>query len=138
MTGKVSFAKEIVISVSNKIGVLADVAGIIADHGINVAAIAGYGKSEKKEAEVLLVTSDNARAVDVLKKSGYGVPGERDVLILELENKPGVLKTVTAVLAGIGADIKHIYGSACPGGCPSTIVLNTSDNEKALASFKNL
>ena len=138
MIRKVIFAKEIIISVSNKIGVLAGVAGIIADHGINVAALAGYGKSEKKEAEVLLVTSDNLRAVDVLKKNGYGIPGERDVLVLELENKPGVLKTVTAVLAENGIDIKHIYGSACPGGCPATIVLNTSDNEKALVAFKKL
>lgn len=138
MIRKVIAAREIIISVSNKIGVLADVAAIVADHGINIGAIAGYGKSDKKEAEVLLVTSDNLRAVDALKKSGYGVPAERDVLVLELENKPGVLKTITRVLAENGVDIKHVYGSACPGGCPATVVLNTSDNVKALVAFKKV
>ena len=62
----------------------------------------------------------------------------KHTLSVLVENKPGVLKTITRVLEDNGVDIKHVYGSSCPGGCPATIVLNTSDNEKALVAFKKL
>jgi len=134
MLKNANLAKEIVVTVVNKIGVLADMSKILADHGINIEAVAGY--SVELEAKIMLVTDDNLRAMDALKMNNYKSLAEKDILLVELENKAGALKNITAKLASAGIDIKYIYGTACPTGCPATIALSTSDNDKALVVFK--
>ena len=134
MIKSAQLSKEIVVTVSNKIGVLAEMSKLVADHGINIDAVAGYAAND--EAKIMLVTGDNLRIVDALKKAGYKAIKEEEVVVLDLENKPGALKNITAGLAGQGIDIKHVYGTVCAGGCPAKIVLSTSDNEKALVTFK--
>ncbi len=126
-------AKVIIVSVVNKIGVLAEMSEILADHGINIEAVEGY--SENGKAKIMLVTDDNLRAIDALKKKNYGAIVENEIIMMELENKAGALKNVTAKLASAGIDIKYIHGTTCPAGCPAGIVLSTSDNEKALVAF---
>lgn len=126
--------KEILVSVANKIGILADIAEILSDHGINIEAVAGYAMNE--EAEVMFVTDDNLRAGDALKKKGYTSIKERDVIMVELENKPGVLKNITKTLAQENINIEYIYGTTGPKICPDRIILSTNDNEKAFVVFK--
>jgi hypothetical protein len=127
-------AKEISVSVVNKIGVLADISKLVTEHGVNIEAVAGYGLG--KEAKIMLVCDDNLRALDALKKAGYNSIAENEVIVISLENKPGALKLITQELAAGGIDIKQIYGTTCPGGCPAKIILSTSDNKKALVAFK--
>jgi hypothetical protein len=57
-------------------------------------------------------------------------------VIVELEDKTGALKDIAEKLAKDDIDIKQIYGTTCPGGCPAKIVLSATDNTKALAAFK--
>ncbi|MBU1727382.1 MAG: hypothetical protein KJ880_07115 [Candidatus Omnitrophica bacterium] len=126
--------KEIVVTVVNKIGILADISKIVSSHGINIEAVAGYAVNN--EAKVMLVTVDNLRATDALKKAGYNSLKENEVIVVDLENKPGALRIVTEQLAVLGIDIKQIYGTVCSAGCPARMVLTTSDNEKVLVAFK--
>ena len=134
MVKQAQLGKEIVVTVSNKIGVLADMSKLVAEHGINIDAVAGYAAGN--EAKIMLVTNDNLRVTDALKKAGYNSIKEEEVVILDLENKAGALKNVLSVLAAQSIDIKHIYGTTCGGGCPAKLILSTSDNEKALVAFK--
>jgi len=123
--------KEIAVTAANKVGMLADISRKLSDSGINIEAAAGYALGN--EAKIMLVTADNARAVDVLKKAGYASIGENEVVIADLENKAGALKQVTANLAAAGVDIKQVYGSTCSSGaCASKIVFSTNNNQKAL------
>jgi len=134
MIKKVALSKEINVTIGNKIGVLADISKLIAEHGINIEAIAGY--AEKDNAIIMLVTQDNLRASDALKKSGYKSLRESEVIVAELENKTGALKYLTAQLAAAEIDINSIYGTTCVGGCPARMVLTTSDNAKAVIALK--
>lgn len=134
MIKSAGMGKEILVTVKNKIGVLADMCRIVADHGINIEAVSGWGKDP--DAKIRFVTADNLRALDALKKAGYTSIEEVDVLLVELDNKPGALKNVTSFMAAQGIDIKYAYGTACSGGCPSKLVLSTSNNEKALLVLK--
>lgn len=134
MIKAVNLAKQIVVTVVNKIGVLADISKLIADHGISIQAVAGYAVNN--DAKILLVTDDNLRASDALKKSGYQSLKEEEVVIIDLEDKPGALKLVTSGLAKEGIDIKQLYGTTCGSGCPAKIVISTNNNEKALVVFK--
>ena len=133
MLKSVSMGKEICVKVINKIGVLADMSKILTDSKINIEAIAGYGKDGTKEAEIMLVTDNNARALELLKKNNYTAVKEKEVLVVELNNKPGALKTITERIATEGVDIRYIYGTACSGEYPAKIILATTDDKKALA-----
>ena len=127
-------SKEIVITTPNKIGILSDVSKILSDHGINIEGVAGYALGP--EAKIMLVVDDGLRAKDALQKGGYKSVKENEVVLVDLENKPGALKVLSAKLVKSAIDIKYTYGTVCSGSCPARLVLATSDNEKALVSFK--
>lgn len=134
MIKSAKIAKEVEITVVNKIGVLADISRIIADSGINIRALTGYALDNK--AVILLVSDENVRVMDALKKEGYKALKEKEVVLVELGNKVGALKGLTARLAENEIDIKRIYGSACSEGCPALLVLSTRNNDKAVVAFK--
>lgn len=135
MIKSANLAKEIVVTVVNKIGILADISKLVADHGINIEAVAGYADKDNN-AKIMLVTDDNLRVTDALKKSGYKSLIETEVILVELENKTGALKYLTAKLSASGIDIKAIYGTTCAGSCPAKMIISTGDNEKALVALK--
>lgn len=134
MIKNAEMGKELVLSVPNKMGTMANVSKILADHGINVEGIAGYGMGA--EAKIMIVADDVLRAADALKKAGFQAIETKEVVVAELENKVGALKSLSAKLMDAKIDIKYLYGSTCSGGCAATIIVSTSDNEKALVVFK--
>jgi len=134
MVKNASLGKEIVVTVENKVGVLANMSKILADHGINIEGVAGYVMN--KEARLMVVVDDTLRAVEALQKNGYKTAKQNEVVVLDLENKPGALKNITGVLAEEKIDIRYIYGTACPEGCPARIIVSSANNEKALVAFK--
>ena len=95
MIKSAQLGKEIAVFVTNKIGVLENISKILADHGINMEGVAGYA-TEKNEARIMFVSGDNLRVMDALKKNNYTNIKESEVLIVDLENKAGALKVLTA------------------------------------------
>ncbi|MFA5275620.1 MAG: hypothetical protein WC417_01845 [Candidatus Omnitrophota bacterium] len=134
MIKAVKLGQEIQIGTGNKAGVLANVSKLLSEKGINIEGVAGHVINN--EAKIMVITNDALRAKDALSKAGYKEVKENQVIIIELENKLGALKTVTSVLAEGKIDIKQIYGTACVAGCPAQLVLSTSDNDKALVELK--
>lgn len=134
MIKKVVLGKEIVVTTENKVGILANISKILADHDINIEGVAGYG--DQKEAKLMLVTDDNLRAGDALKKAGYKQVKESEVIMLDLINKPGALKGITAKLAAAEIDLRYVYGTICAEGCPARLILATNANEKAFVLLK--
>lgn len=135
MAGKVSLRKEIVVTVVNRIGALADMSAMLAKQGVNIEAIAGYAQADNT-ADIMLVTNNNLGAIDALKNAGYNSIKENEVVVAELENKPGALQQITAKLAREEIDIKYVYGAVCSKGCPSTMVISTTDNKTAEEVFR--
>lgn len=134
MVKNADLTKEIVVTEKNKIGILANISKILADHGINIEGVAGYAANN--EAKIMLVAEDNLRASDAIKKAGYKEVRENEVIEVELVNKPGALKNISAKLVSGGIDIKYTYGTICSAGCPAKLILCTSDNERALVLLK--
>ena len=134
MIKAVKLGKEIQITSVNKIGILADLSKLLSEKGINIKGIAGYAVGG--EAKIMIVTDDTLRTIDALNKAGYQGVKESQIVIIELENRPGALKTVISILAACKIDIKQVYGTACISGCPAQLILSTSDNDKALVELK--
>ena len=134
MIKNASLGKELVIEVGNKVGVLAEISKILADHDINIEGVAGYAVDGK--ATIMVATDDSVRASDALRKAGYNALKENEVVMVDLVNKTGALKNLSAKLATAGIDIKYTYGTICTEGCPARLILSTNNNEKALVLFK--
>jgi hypothetical protein len=134
MLKDVNLGKELVVSLPNKVGILANISKILADHGINIEGVAGYAQGT--DAKIMIVAEDTLRAKEALEKGGYRSVKENEVIVIDLENKPGALKVITAKLAKDGIDIRYTYGTACPSGCPARLIMATSANEKAVVSLK--
>lgn len=131
MIKRVTLGKEIAVAVRNDVGVLSKITSFLVDHGINIEAVAGYATPVGEEAGLMFVTDNNLSAVKILVEHGYDDIGENEVLIVEVENRPGALKNISEILAQNGINITYIYATTCRGGCPTKLILATSDNNMA-------
>jgi hypothetical protein len=133
MIKNIALGEEITITTKNKVGILADVSKLLANKGINIEAALGYEVGPI--AKLLLVTNANLVIADELKKLRYRSVKETEVLLVDLDNKPGALKVVATEMKENKIDIKYAYLTPCT--CTtrgsSRMVLQTSDNEKAMA-----
>ena len=131
----IKLGKEIFFAVPNKVGQLSAVSEAVANAGINIEGIVGYAKEGLQEADIMLITNNNEATINTLKNIGYSAIKEKDILILEIENKPGTLKAISSKLSENGIDIKYIYGTTAAEGF-SKIILSTGDNQKTLQILK--
>jgi ACT domain-containing protein len=133
MIKNITIGEELTITAENKIGILADISKMLANKGINIEAVLGYEIGKK--AKLLLVTNANIVIVKELKKMKYRSVKETEVLLVDLSNKPGSLKVVSTEMKENKIDIKYIYLTPCTCATKgsSRMVLQTSDNEKAMA-----
>lgn len=136
MLQKAVLVKQISVTVNNEIGTLDRTAGYLADRGINIEAIAGYEIEGENKAKIMLIVDDAVRAADALREKGIGSVEEHEVIMVELDNRPGALKTVTNLLAHKDVNIRYLYGTGNPDSTPVRVVFATNNNEKAYISLK--
>lgn len=128
--------KEISVSVANEVGVLAKMTSFLVNHGINIETIVGYSSNMGNQGELIFITDNNVAAVGELLNNGYEDIRETDVIIVELENRPGTLKNISELLSANDININYLYCTTCSRGCPAKIVLSTSDNDRAFEILK--
>lgn len=126
---KARLAKEVVVKVRNEIGLLAQIAHIVADKGVNVLAASAWVEGEN--GVVHLVTEDNLRVMDALRAKDYH-PREADVVLVEVPHKPGLLRQVTDRLAREGIDLHRLYASATAAQERILIVFASAHNDRAI------
>jgi len=131
MLKKAAMAKQISITVTNKIGVLDIMARYLAERGINIEAISGFEIPGSDNALIMLVVDDTRHATEALKERDFGSIEINDVIVLELDNKPGALQTITGFLAHKAINIRHIYATTSHDTWYVKVILSTSDNTKA-------
>jgi len=120
--------KEISFTIPNKVGLLSDVTTAIAGAKVNIAALCAYAM--ENSAYFMLTTDSNAKAKKALGSLGAGIE-EKDVVEVEMPNKPGELQKVAKRLADVGIDIEYMYATA-GGGKTATCVFKTADDQKAI------
>lgn len=133
MIKKVKAVKEIVIISENRVGVLSAISKILADRGINIVAISAHAACGV--ALINLVTEDHARVKDLLDRKAIAYQ-ENSVLLLEVEDKPGTLLSLTKKLAANKVDILNVYGSAGCACCPCSLVILTDNNRRAEVALR--
>jgi hypothetical protein len=126
---KAKMGKEVIVRVHNEIGVLAQLARLIADKGINILAVSAW--VEGADAVIRLITTDNLRVVDALREKRYN-PRENGVVLLEVGHKPGVLRHITEKLAEKGIDLHHLYATAPDSQDNILVAFGSANNDQAI------
>jgi hypothetical protein len=98
---------DLVIDIENTPGALALVAAAISDAGVNIAAATCLGSGERAELHILVPHAEAAR--HLLAISHLAVTRERDVVVVEVEDRPGELADLTRKIARAGVDLDLVY-----------------------------
>src|SRR5947208_12396549 len=101
-------AVDLVIDVENAPGALAEVATAISDAGVNIAAATCLGPGERAELHILVKHAEAAKHALAISH-GVAVTREREVVVIDVEDRPGVLADLTRKVAGAGVDLDLVY-----------------------------
>jgi len=91
-------------------------------------------KESSKYSMIRMITDNPQRAVEVLGKVGYQVKIQ-EVIGLILDNRPGILNTVSKKLGDAGINISYTYGSGFSDSESALFIFRVSDLQKALEVF---
>jgi hypothetical protein len=100
-------AVDLVIDIDNTPGALAEVAAAISDAGVNIAAATCIGGGEQAELHILVKHAEAAR--HSLAISHVAVSRQREVVVVDVEDRPGVLADLTRKIAKAGVDLDLVY-----------------------------
>lgn len=100
--------KEVTIVTANEVGALAKVAEALGGVGVNIEAIAAYGKDG--DAIFRIITNDSATVAHTVPKvPGVKKVSEADVIVVKLINRPGELGKITRKLSNRGVNLESLY-----------------------------
>ena len=102
-----AMAFDLVIDIENTPGALAKVAAAISDAGVNIAAATCIGPGERAELHILVPHAEAAK--HSLAISHLAVNREREVVVIDVEDRPGVLADLTRRIAAAGVDLDLVY-----------------------------
>jgi len=120
---------EIFVVLENRPSTLGELCSHLAENKINIDAIGVFQDTAK-----LYVKNVN-KAMKILAKLNY-VADLRDVLKVDLENRPGALAEVASKIGNKGINIEYCYGTLSKKGDVASVILDVSDVEKAMKLLK--
>ena len=100
-------AVDLVIDIENSPGALARVAAAISDAGVNIAAATCVGPGDRAELHILVPHAEAAK--HLLAISQVAVTREREVVVVDVEDRPGVLADLTRKIARAGVNLDLVY-----------------------------
>lgn len=95
------------IRVPNEPGALATVAAAISDAGVNLSAATCIGSDDHADLHVLVKHAEATRRV--LEPAGLTVSEEREVVVVDAEDHPGVLADLARRVADAGINLDLVY-----------------------------
>ena len=116
--------KDLTIQLDEKVGSVAAAAEALGKAGVNIEGICGFVVGGKGVGHVLV--ADPGKARQALQTAGARVTGEQDVLILDIEDKPGSLGKLTRKIADAGVNLNTVYLAT-----KTRVVIGAGEIEKA-------
>ena len=124
--------KEFKVFVKDKPGELARVTEALAEHAVNIRAIASEGGHESSFLRI--VTNDVATTEKAFKVAGIKNEAN-DLLTVELMDRPGELAKIARRLARAGVNVESIYILGSKNG-KTEVGMVVSDMEKAKVALR--
>jgi hypothetical protein len=131
----VKVEKQLSIFLENRPGLLAKVCGTLADAGINILALSIHDTVD--HAIVRLLADRPVKALLILEQLGLYIL-ETDVVVLELDNRPGALGEIARKLARADINIEYAYCSATHSQGSGCLILKSDDQDRAIELLREL
>jgi hypothetical protein len=120
---------EIFVVLENRPSTLGELCSYLGESKINIEAIGVFQDTAK------LYVKNTNKAMKILSKADYTID-LRDVLKVELENRPGALAEVASKLGNKGINIEYCYGTVAKKAGTTAVILDVSDIERAMKILK--
>ena len=124
---RAQIGQELHFVTKNETGVLGRVTVALAQEGVYIVHLCAYSVDDKGYFQV--VTRDNEKAKKAISYFVSDIE-ERDVLIVEFENKVGTLAPVVKLLGNENIGVHYVYGTS-GDGFKIVGVFSTEDNRRA-------
>ena len=105
--------KQIVISINDEVGVVANISETLAEKGINIERITVEGWGDR--GIVILTTDQHQEAMESLKDADFDIITYEGI-VLKLQDQPGSLAKVAAKLRDANINIKSLHVIDTSGG----------------------
>ena len=125
-------AVDLTLILDDRPGELARMGEVLGDAGVNIGGLAAFTGEGRGVIHVLVDDDAVARATAALKAAHMGVADEREVLVIDVIDRPGSLGELTRQLAAANVNIDLAY-TTFGGGVK--IVIATDDIESARAAL---
>src|SRR6202048_2394189 len=119
--------KDLTIELEEKAGTVAAMAEALGKAGVNIEGICGFVVGGKGVGHVL--GADAGKARQARQSTGARVTGEQEVLVLDIDDKPGALGKLTRKIADAGVNLNVVYLAT-----KTRVVIGARDIEKARAA----
>lgn len=119
----------------NRPGALAAVCDALVEAKINIYGLSVADASD--HAVVRMVVSDPRKAMHIFEAHGT-LAVESDVLMIENENRPGMLSRIARELAAKKINIEYAYLASLPTAKKGLLIMRVSDAKKALRALKSI
>jgi hypothetical protein len=120
--------KDLTVNLEDRPGRLADLGEATGNAGINIEGICG---TQEGGNAVHILVQDETAARAALSEARFDVGEERDVLVVDIEDRPGSMGEVARRIGDAGVNIELLYTTF--GGV--RLVLGVDDIDKARAAL---
>jgi len=121
------------VAMENVPGQLGRLCRVLAQANVNIRGISVSDAADISTIRVLV--SNPAEAKRALREAGLSFVTQ-EVLVVELEDKPGALEDVAIRLGEAGVNVNYVYGSGDGGGGKGIMVLGVSDVDQARQALR--
>jgi len=119
---------QVSVPMENTPGQLGRVCRALAQADVNIRGICVADASDV--SVIRLLVSDTPAAEQALRQAGLTF-SRQDVLLVELDDRPGALENVAVRLGQAGVNLHYVYGAANGAEGKAQLVLRVSDVETA-------
>ena len=125
---------QISVFLENRVGQLAQITKILADHHIDLRALS---IAETTDYGILrIIVDDTVKATDILLEQGF-ILSKTPVLVISVPDAPGGLAQVLALLAEGQLDIEYMYSLFTNQNGNAYMVFRISDEAKFMALLQS-
>ena len=126
---KIKIEKQLAIYLDNRPGMLAHTCEALQKAGINMLALSIL---DTVDHAVVRIVVDRVREAGSVLAKMHAMVQVRDVVFMEVRNKPGDLAAIAEKLAAAGINIEYAYCTCEPSQDAGAIVLRTNDLEATI------
>ena len=125
--------EQISIFLENRAGRLSEVTQTLAGAGINIRALS---LADTSDFGILrLIVSDNEKAKNALKEQGFTV-GRTTVVPVEVQDSPGGLDDILAILSGNGINVEYMYAFVQQSGKNAVLIFRFDRTDQAIETLQ--